>query len=95
MNPRTLVLSGSVERTAFSEQKENKGYLIVNLSTGEKPGGQLDNVVFHPLPARPMETLDIRLDHQTDGEILKQLQNPGWQQLHRICGAHSPAGGNQ
>jgi DNA repair exonuclease SbcCD nuclease subunit len=69
-----VVYPGSVERTAFAEQKENKGYLVVNISTGEKPGGVLNNVVFHPLPARPMETLDFSLDHQPDAEILGQLK---------------------
>ncbi len=73
--PVPVLYPGSVERTAFAEQKENKGYLIVTLSTGEKPGGQLDNVVFHPLPARPMETLDFSLDHQSDAEILAQLKS--------------------
>ena len=73
--PVPVLYPGSVERTAFAEQKENKGYLIVTLSTGEKPGGKLNNVVFNPLPARPMETLDFSLDHQSDAEILALLKS--------------------
>ena len=72
--PVPVLYPGSVERTAFAEQKENKGYLILTLSTGEKPGGVLNNVVFHPLPTRPMETLELNLDHQSDAEILVQLK---------------------
>ena len=73
--PVPVLYPGSVERTAFAEQKEKKGYLIVTLSTGEKPGGQLDKITFHPLPTRPMESLDFCLDHQSDGEILAQLRS--------------------
>jgi DNA repair exonuclease SbcCD nuclease subunit len=73
--PVPVIYPGSVERTAFAEQKEQKGYLRISLSAGEKPGGQLDKVSFHALAARPMETLDFELDHQSDAVILAKLKS--------------------
>ena len=54
-----VVYPGSVERTAFAEQGEVKGYMLLTLTAGNQPGGRLVKIEFHPLPARPMLTLDI------------------------------------
>jgi exonuclease SbcD len=69
-----VVYPGSVERTAFAEQKEEKGYLILDISDGKKPGGQLEEIEFHSLPTRPMVTLNFHLDSLDDEQMLARLE---------------------
>ena len=47
-----VIYPGAVERTGFDERHEEKGYMIVTVDVGV-PGGQLADVTFVPLPARP------------------------------------------
>lgn len=49
---------GSVERTAFAEAGEEKGFLIIEARPGPK-GGEVVGEAFHPLPTRPMEVRDL------------------------------------
>jgi len=44
---------GSIERTAFAEKDESKGFLILQAETGGS-GGFINNYQFSQLPARPM-----------------------------------------
>jgi hypothetical protein len=53
--------SGSVERTAFAEIGEEKGYLILEAVPGPR-GGRTVRERFVGLPARPMEMLEISPD---------------------------------
>ncbi|MHB8133187.1 MAG: metallophosphoesterase family protein [Anaerolineaceae bacterium] len=71
--PVAVLYPGSVERTAFAEQKEEKGYLTMLLTPGKQPFAQLEEVRFHKLPARPMITIDFVLDHQTEEKIVGEL----------------------
>jgi len=71
--PAPVLYPGSVERTAFAEQKEEKGYLTLLLNPGNQPGAQLEKVCFHKLPARPMVTMDFVLDHQTEEKMVGDL----------------------
>lgn len=58
--PAPVLYPGSVERTAFAEMEEEKGYLTLELETGEAgSGGRLAAWRFEPLPARPMEIREI------------------------------------
>ena len=53
---------GSIERTSFAEKQEKKGYLTVELLSGEKrikPGLKWH---FHKLPVRPMVYLSLSVD---------------------------------
>ncbi len=52
-----VVYPGSVERTAFAEREETKGYVIAELLPGAAEGGILSRVQFVPLPVRPMVVL--------------------------------------
>ncbi len=45
---------GSIERTSFAERDEEKGYLLIDLCAGDRPGGRVADWQFCPLPARPM-----------------------------------------
>lgn len=52
-----VIYPGSVERTAFAERDETKGYAIVTLAPGGGAGSRLVAPRFVPLPARPMVVL--------------------------------------
>ena len=54
---------GSVERTAFAEWKESKGYLILEVERGEAgSGGRVAGWRFRELPARPMIQRELRAE---------------------------------
>jgi DNA repair exonuclease SbcCD nuclease subunit len=59
--PAPVIYPGSVERTAFAEKDERKGYWLLEFIP-DTPGGRLLKARFTPLPARPMAALDIPAD---------------------------------
>lgn len=61
-----VVYPGSIERVDFSEEKEEKGFVRVNLAEG-----QVD-VQFCPLPVRPFCTVDVDLCDAEDPMIALQ-----------------------
>lgn len=61
--PCPVLYPGSVERTAFAEMGEAKGYLRLALGAGAVGGGVLLDHTFHHLPARPM------LIHEVDAAV--------------------------
>jgi DNA repair exonuclease SbcCD nuclease subunit len=56
--PAPVIYPGSVERTAFAERYENKGYVILEFSAGSRCGS-LKSVKFVQLPARPMVDMQL------------------------------------
>jgi DNA repair exonuclease SbcCD nuclease subunit len=56
--PTPVLYPGSVERTAFAEMGEEKGFLLLEVKPG-RAGGTLARHEFVPLPARPMLVRDI------------------------------------
>jgi len=59
--PAPVLYPGSIERTAFAEMGETKGYLILEVDAdGAGEGGTLARWDFHELPARPMALVEIR-----------------------------------
>jgi DNA repair exonuclease SbcCD nuclease subunit len=60
---------GSVERTAFAEADETKGFYVLTLEASPT-GGRVVDLDFRPLPARPM--LRALIDPATD--VRRQLQ---------------------
>ena len=61
--PVPVLYPGSIERTAFAEIGEEKGYLLLQLA-GRRPDWQ-----FCPLPARPMIAQQICLDGITPAQL--------------------------
>jgi DNA repair exonuclease SbcCD nuclease subunit len=55
--PAPVIYPGSVERTAFAERDETKGYAVVTIDVSADPGDRRVTSRFVPLPARPMEVL--------------------------------------
>lgn len=59
--PAPILYPGSVERTAFAEMGEAKGFMTVEVAADAAySGGRLAAWRFHPLPARPMVVADLR-----------------------------------
>jgi len=71
--PVPVYYPGSVERTAFAEQKEDKGYLKITLQPGDHNNGNLIKTTFERLPARPMVIINFFLDHQSEQQIQTEL----------------------
>lgn len=57
--PAPVYYPGSVERTAFAEQDEVKGYYLLEAAASAVPGGEIVGERFCPLSARPMVTVEI------------------------------------
>ncbi|OCQ96205.1 exonuclease subunit SbcD [Limnothrix sp. PR1529] len=76
-NQPPVVYPGSIERVDFSEENEEKGYVLVTIEPGER-GQRQTQWEFCPLPARPFRTL--RVD-------LADCDNP----LAELLGAIDPA----
>lgn len=54
-----VIYPGSVERTAFAERFEEKGYYILEFEAGNGQGGRLVGAQFYKLPARPMVDIEL------------------------------------
>lgn len=57
---RTMVVyAGSIERTSFAERGEKKHYVIASVAVSGDEIGELREIRFVPLPARPMVNLIV------------------------------------
>lgn len=59
-NNPPIIYPGSIERVDFSEEKENKGYVIVEVTKGKAKWE------FCPLPARVFQTIEIDISQADD-----------------------------
>ncbi|MEL6159043.1 MAG: exonuclease subunit SbcD [Cyanobacteria bacterium J06623_5] len=57
------IYPGSIERVDFSEETEEKGYIIVELEKGSA------NAEFCPLPARVFKTIEVDLTQADDPQV--------------------------
>ncbi|MEQ9624489.1 exonuclease subunit SbcD [Coleofasciculus chthonoplastes] len=62
-NNPPVVYPGSIERVDFSEEKEDKGYVLIELEKGKVEWQ------FCPLPVRPFCTINVNLDEEADPEV--------------------------
>jgi DNA repair protein SbcD/Mre11 len=60
-----VVYAGSLERVDFSEEKDEKGFYVIDIGQGRS--GRKVNYEFHPVKARRFLTIDIALE-QTDAD---------------------------
>jgi len=87
-----VVYAGSVERTAFTERNEEKGYVLAEFAPTRNGRGELAKVAFVPLPTRPMVSFVLQADAfsadalrthlrrrlaQLDGEAVVRIQLQG------------------
>jgi DNA repair exonuclease SbcCD nuclease subunit len=68
-----VIYPGSVERTSFAERNEKKGYVILTIGLSGDGGGQLLEVSFEPLPARPMVMLVFEPEGLDEQAIVRRL----------------------
>lgn len=68
-NNPPVIYPGSIERVDFSEEKEDKGYVLVELERGRAPWE------FCPLPVRPFHTIEVDVSEADDPQstLLKAL----------------------
>lgn len=62
-NNPPVVYPGSIERVDFSEEKEEKGYVLIDIS------GKQVNWEFCPLPARPFVTIEVDISASDNPEL--------------------------
>jgi exonuclease SbcD len=64
------IYAGSIERVDFSEEKEEKGYVLLEVNKGRAIAQ------FHPLPAREFKTIEIDLTQQENSQqaLLNAIQ---------------------
>jgi exonuclease SbcD len=64
-----VIYPGSIERVDFSEEKEDKGYVLIDLEKGKA------DWQFCPLPVRPFCTIDLDVSAESDPQkaILKAI----------------------
>lgn len=70
-----VVYPGSVERTAFAERDETKGYYLLDLSPTSDGRGRFTAAQFVPLPARPMVLLTLNPNGQTPEQLATFIQS--------------------
>lgn len=61
-----VVYAGSIERVDFSEEREDKGFVVADLDPSRPQGERLVSWEFVPVPARPM--LTITADARQSGD---------------------------
>ncbi|NIS82182.1 MAG: metallophosphoesterase [Anaerolineales bacterium] len=69
-----VIYPGSVERTSFAECNEVKHYVRLQVTRSEQEGGKIVDLLYEPLPSRPMITLEVTIadaDRQTLEEELR------------------------
>lgn len=62
-NNPPVIYPGSIERVDFSEEKEDKGYVLIELEKGKAEWQ------FCPLPVRPFCTINVNLAEEADPEV--------------------------
>ena len=76
-NDPAVVYPGSIERVDFSEEKEEKGYVLVTIAPTQQPASKSfeTNWEFCPLPVRTFRTIkiDVSKSEQPQADILNAI----------------------
>ena len=66
-----IVYPGSIERVDFSEEKEDKGFVLVDIERG------CTRLEFCPLPVRSFHTIEVNLSESADPQatLLDKIEN--------------------
>ena len=73
-----VVYSGSMQRVDFSEEKDPKGFYIVDVDTGRPQGSRVTEYWFQPVQARPFLTIDVDIatdDPDPTSTIVRRIQD--------------------
>ena len=72
-----VVYSGSLQRVDFSEEKDEKGFYVIQLDPTQEPGRRAIDYRFQPVKARPFVTIDVTIkpeDLDPTATILQHIQ---------------------
>ncbi|MDP2661688.1 MAG: exonuclease SbcCD subunit D [Dehalococcoidia bacterium] len=72
-----VVYSGSLQRLDFGEEKEEKGYVLVEITPGQDGSHAFDAVFrFVPVESRPFLTIDVNAEAEEDptAAVLRELE---------------------
>ena len=61
-----VVYSGSLQRVDFSEEKDTKGFCVIDLDPSAPQGQRLRDFQFQPVDARPFLTIDVTIEPGDD-----------------------------
>ncbi|MBI4917832.1 MAG: DNA repair exonuclease [Acidobacteria bacterium] len=93
-----VIYPGSIERTAFAERFEPKGFVTLDVEPDPEVGGRLRDWTFHELPARPMAVAAVDASGLDGAALSRRLaalladQPAGAAVQLRICGTLTPGG---
>ncbi len=71
--PTPVIYPGSVERTAFAERDEEKGFVLAQFTPSRDGRGQLRQATFVRLPARPMVSFELEADSLHENDLRRLL----------------------
>ena len=74
-----VVYAGSIERVDFSEEREDKGFVIAEIDPARPQGERLTGYDFVPTPARPMLTIRVStrpLENPTEAAVQAIAAHP-------------------
>ena len=63
-DPPKVVYAGSLQRVDFSEERDPKGFCVLDLDPQAPRGRRMTSWRFHQVNARPFVTIDINIDPQ-------------------------------
>lgn len=72
-----VVYSGSLQRVDFSEERDEKGFCVIELDQRKGQGQRLTTFKFQTVQARPFKTIDVEV-HPNDNpneRVLKTIQS--------------------
>ena len=74
-----VVYPGSLQRIDFSEEKDTKGFCLFDLDPSKPRGERVSEFQFHPVDARPMQTIEVRVQagHDATDAALAAIQRHG------------------
>ena len=75
-----VVYSGSLQRVDFSEEREDKGFCLIELDPLKPQGSRLTSFDFHTVRARPFLTIDV--------EVVEGEEDPTQRVLDAIARRH-------
>ena len=80
-----VVYSGSIERVDFSEEREDKGFVIVEIDPSRPQGERLTGYEFAPVPVRPMLTIrvDARLQEDPTDAVAQAIAAHSDEEMRR------------
>jgi DNA repair protein SbcD/Mre11 len=69
------VYSGSLERLDFGDEKDDKGFYVLEIDPGRERGSRLKSLNFQPVPARRFLTIEVPIEPEDADPMASVLRN--------------------